>query len=69
MEVVPWPLSVISTQTTTAALGEAASRPHTETERALQRKLLEHRQHEPGYVPTLLNASLCLATHLLPVTV
>ena len=46
MEIVPWPLSAISTVT---SLGQAASQPYTSAERELHRKLLEHRQHEPGY--------------------
>ena len=46
MKLVPWPLQVISTQ---PSLGEVASQPHTDTERELHRKLLEHRDHDPGY--------------------
>jgi hypothetical protein len=46
MEVVPWPLRGILTQ---ASLGDIASQPHTDTERELHSKLLEHRHHDPGY--------------------
>ena len=46
MEVVPWPLRGISTQ---PSLGQVASQPHTDIERELHRKLLEHRHHDPGY--------------------
>ena len=43
MEVVPWPLRGISTQ---PSLGQVASQPHTDIERELHRKLLEHRHHD-----------------------
>ena len=47
MEIVSWPLSTTSTR---KPLGQAASQPHTDTERELHKMLLEHRQHEPGFV-------------------
>lgn len=46
MDIVPWPLSAISTR---ASLGQVASQPHTDTERELHKMLLNHRRHEPGY--------------------